>query len=214
MNGAGLARLNRWNDAGQKPQRVLTEMIHGAICGGIEYFKGSCVDEFMRQELRKIDPAFEIVYDRATSSGTLEPAFHLYRRIKGGANSPERLLRLEFSLQENCDLPWPQGKPREPGRWVIDEIRKHDKSNLSSDPEIANRRFLKQMRDKDLEETAKADIQDYEPIAEFEKECQEIIDGKKSMKGRKHNRRSPKDAPVQIAMPQQFNAVERNIVGA
>lgn len=79
---------------------------------------GGRVDPDLLFDLIRIDAGFEIIYDRYSTIGAA-PGHHLYRRVGGDGTGAGDILIWEVSLQWEMNKIWPEGKPREPGRWLI-----------------------------------------------------------------------------------------------
>lgn len=197
MNAAGLIRFRKWEAGGKKGLKPLTDCI-AAVFLDVQYYKGDMVDSALERRLREIDPQFEIIYDRCTTSHNMEPGFHLYRRVKGLPETSGRQLKLEFSLQKDCNQPWPLGGPREPGPWVIDEIRKTDKANLSGDKEKADAMAIKAMQDHTDAEDAAADAAQREQFIEFNKAIQPVMQERVAVGLSTTNERKPRGRPKKI----------------
>lgn len=200
MNDAGIIRFRKWEMNGRKPLAPLPDCVAGVFMD-VHYFKGT-VDEMVEprlfRALHAIDPRFEIMYDRCTTSGGSGPGFHLYRRTEGMAGVSNRRLQLEFSLQRDMTKPWPQGEPCEPGMWVIDHIRKTDKANLSGDKDKADKMAVKKLADEDAAEDARVEKEEFEHYVEFNKAIQPVMEGKVSVGLSTTNERKPRGRPRKI----------------
>lgn len=177
MNAAGVHRFRKWEANHKKPLAPLPDCVAGVFMD-VNYFKGEMVDSALWRKLREIDPQFEVVYDRCTTNGPMMPGFHLYRRVEGLEETSGRRLKLEFSLQFDVDAPWPTGQPREPGLWLIEEIRKRDKARLSGDKERADALAVKQITDAETAADEAADKAEREKFIDFNKEIQAPLAGK------------------------------------
>ena len=87
------------------------------------YIRGD-VDLSTQIAIESLDRNFEIIYDRAIAPTDSSPGHCLYRRIRNGGSPTGDYFVLEFPLQWECEKQWPHGRPREPGMWVVDEIKK------------------------------------------------------------------------------------------
>lgn len=202
MNPVGYSRLRKWEAGGKQPLAPLTECMRNVIADG--YCLGGHIDSVTILELRALDRDLEIVFDRCTTDGSGRfPGFHLYRRIKGLPDVGDRMLRLEFSLQYDCDMKWPEGRPRMPGRWVVEEFKKRRLAgNTAEEREAAlKRQIAERSAEYDAEDRKAEKELDYE-VGLCEKDCEKmagkIIDGR-AIKGARRRLR-PKDAPIQVAI--------------
>lgn len=82
--------------------------------------------------LKAISREFEVIYDPLTRPHGYSHGFgcHLYS-VKGGFNTSE--LVLEVSLQWDTKMPWPKGRPRAVGLWIVEWVKRHDKASLPGD---------------------------------------------------------------------------------
>lgn len=107
----------------------------------IEYHAGR-IDPALLFELLRIDPGFEIIYDRFTALD-MGPGHHLYRRVSGDGGGSHDLLVWEVSLQWNMRKMWPLGGPRRPGFWFLPVL----KANLR-DPNETPQEIRQGLRDR------------------------------------------------------------------
>ncbi len=193
LNGMGEARRQKWLANKCKPLKTVLKRAQAAAFPQSSYH-GINADPDTMRVLHSIDPNFEIIYDMHTAK-QYGPGHHLYRRVKGDRLSADRELVLEFSLQYDLDKPWPEGVPREPGRWVVDAVRQRLKGRTLDEKDPVEQAIEDQDRMQD-----KADAEVLEMEQHFEKEMRPLlqkVDDGRALKG-KHRRYRPKDRKTTV----------------
>lgn len=107
--------------------------------------------------LKRVDPHFEIVYDRWTAVGGPQasgPGFHLYSVIsRGGVPGMDRM-KLEVSLQEELrdndeNYVWPHGRPCVPGMWLIPNLLMSYTGPLDGEYNAVRDRLIREREEKE-----------------------------------------------------------------
>jgi hypothetical protein len=98
-------------------------------------------DEELAKDLRALHPDLELVCDLYTRDPgeSLDLGVHLYRYDRASG-----LLYLEHSLQWDMTKPYPDGKARPPGRWLLAFLRPLMKSHLEGTEEDIKQQLLEQ----------------------------------------------------------------------
>lgn len=145
MSPVALTRMQRWRENG--PQPPLTQCQRCDL--GDSAWVGGEPPSSVFLNLRQIDPYLEIIYDRFTAKGD-QPGHHLYYRQRTAGSPMGDTLVLQWSLQEDISVPWPQGKPRAPGAWVVDAVKKrHLKFQDGDEKHIAEHMIQKSIESAD-----------------------------------------------------------------
>lgn len=132
MNPRGERRMRKWDKLGRQPVCPMTRCTLAAL--PTSSYSGGELSKHDEAELKRIDSKFRVVYDVCTTNG-FGPGHHLYREVDMQDGSP--VLQLEFSLQWDIDMKWPEGRPRAPGPWLIEEVKKRLRT-CSVDEQIEN----------------------------------------------------------------------------
>jgi len=126
---------------------------------------------FLR-ELRRFDPGLELIW--------VPNRWVLYRRTRRG------ITPAEDSLVKEIEVTGPRGEMRDLGPWLIEALRKLDKTDGGSiDPEYATRQFIRSLDDepKAKEAAEKKEIEEAHRDATIEFERYAISDRKHFCQG-------------------------------
>lgn len=85
---------------------------------------GGDYEPSMEIALQNLDRGFEVLYDRSCAPSDMSPSHGLYRCLRRGGSPNDDYFVLEFMLQYDMDKGWPHGKPRAPGMWLVEEVKK------------------------------------------------------------------------------------------
>ena len=122
--------------------------------------------------LRRIDRRFELIYDPITlDPGDRRPAFFLYSRTID-RNGSRDALKLELPLQWECDFIWPDGGPRAPGMWFIEQYLKRDNSREAGGLNYIDKLRMKQRYDR----MSRAQRERDRPLIQFQEALDEELD--------------------------------------
>lgn len=155
--------------------RPLRNCLRASLSDAGWLYEDDMENDVLELELQKIDKNFEVVYDRCTSANDQEPSHHLYRVLSYGGGPMDDRLVLEMSLQYDMTKAWPEGRPRAPGRWLIQAIKERLKDHLGSDDESVHKAMV-----------AKADAEHVAAVKEADRKIanSEAVGAMKDMKAK------------------------------
>lgn len=169
LSPRGQLRFDRWREFGE-PESPFTECLRADI--PVAHWGNFRIPDLLTAAIKRIDRRFEIIYDPCTlTPGDPNPAFFLYS-VKINRNGPSDALRLELPLQWDLHCVWPEGQPRVPGLWFIDEYRAHDNARIAGSSGYVSRLRMKQKYDRAVKAQAARD----EPLIQFERAINEELD--------------------------------------
>lgn len=116
---------------------------------------GGAVPFEVLDQLDRVDPQLEIIFDKFTvvgGSNSAGPGHHLVTNLNGPGQSSGDLLSYECSLQWDIDpqggIPlWPRGRPAPPGLWFIPFLRKHYVGFMGGDNNPVRRRKIERSKE-------------------------------------------------------------------
>lgn len=115
------------------PQEPMVHCLRAEFCPQSYICNDALMNYSVGEELKRLDPHLEIVYDYATSGDVTRPGHHIYRVKQRGGTRQEDKMVLVLSLQHDMDATWPIGEPRSPGHWVVEAYKKFDTSGKDVD---------------------------------------------------------------------------------
>lgn len=165
--------------------RALTSCLRCALAEGST--RGASLSRAFLRDLKHLDPGLELHFI---------PGFNrwvLYRLARRG------IIPSEDRMVKELEVKGPNGEFREPGQWLLDWLRRHDKTrNGSVCPEYANRQVLRSidLEPKEEEERLKATSQamgerlglDLEKYVLRGKKSQDLPKGTSEILKRKRNK--------------------------
>lgn len=142
--------------------------------------------------IKRIDPAFEIIYDKWTAPGgpaADRPAFHLYSITARGVTPGMDRLHLEVSIQQNLrdhneNCLWPLGGPCRPGMWLFHNLLKSYTGPLDGEFSALRERLIRREREKWLAEERAERKQEWALQKAFVDEVAPYLDSARTPIGR------------------------------
>ncbi len=190
MTPRGQFRLHKWEECGRRPMRPMTYCYRGDLPNaswiGGDYYG------VLEHHLRNIDRNFVIIYDRCTAPNDMSPAHHLYRIVRRGGVPHDDFMVLEFSLQEDMRMVWPNGKPLAPGNWLLETVKKYDKARLPGDEAAADKQVADTREEEYRQMQAAYDKQHHDAIKFFEDETDPYVNRGRAFQTNPHHRKDPK----------------------
>lgn len=128
----------------------------------------------IEKQLKRLDPNLEVLYDKAAVQNSMQPSWHLYRRVRRAGVEGLDTLELVFSIQRDYDQPWPLGTPIHPDSTVLKEYQKriHRHNHAEGDPFEA---ALKETKEYNETVKAKTDATQADTIGEISKDANKVI---------------------------------------
>lgn len=120
----------------------------------------------VHRALREIDRNFEIVYDKALAPQG-GPGHVLYRCLRKGATPAYDLLQMESPLQHDMRLPWPSGKPREVGLWIVGWVKERDRATRGG----SKKRIVQEDADRATVAAHEDQVKEDQALDEFAKDA-------------------------------------------
>lgn len=145
----------------------------------------------INEALAKCGP-YRVLYDWSTTGGdATKPGWHLYEILQRGITEKYDMLTLVCSLQYTMDVEWPTGTPRNPGLWLVEELKRREKLKDSQYEMVMARYTHKEI-------VAKKKIE--ESATEYEEECAFVHNTPGLLKkvDRKHKRVATPKAQVLV----------------